>query len=149
MPDEQERAAALLREPLEEGHALRVGPVQIVEHDDARHREREVADDLEPEAHPFVGRPRGIGEQLEPVVVLRLPAVEGVEEQLERPAERSGIGLTGVHDHRGRQALDQLAHEPGLADAALSTDERDRRGLPGVDEPGEPVELIGATDHLR
>ena len=57
--DEQAGSAARFRQPLEEGDALGVGPVQVVEHDQARYRTGENGHDLEPEPNPFVGRALG------------------------------------------------------------------------------------------
>jgi len=56
--------------------------------------------------------------------------------------------LAGVHRHARREAVDQLPHEPGLPDPTFSPDEGDRRRLPGVDQLGEPIEVVGPTDHL-
>ena len=98
MPTSSTRTAALLGEALEEGDALGVGPVQVVEHDDAGRADREVAHDLEPEPQALVGGPVGVGEEGEPLVVLGLPGRERVEEQLERAPERARVGLAA----RGR-----------------------------------------------
>ena len=91
----------------------------------------QVADDLESDAHALVGRPFDVGEQLEALV--GDPAgVERVEEQLERAAERPGVGLARVHRHPLGEPIDQLPHESGLADTRLAADQCDRRRLAGV-----------------
>ena len=101
------------------------------------------------EPHPFVGRALGVGEAFDALVVAHAAGAERVEEQLERTAERAGIGLAGEHHHAGREPVDQLADESGLADPRLAADQGDRRSLSGVDEAGEPLELVGPSGHLR
>ena len=63
-----------------------------------------------------------------PVVVGRQLVAQRVEEQLEGPAEAARVGLAGEHERVVGQAGEELAHEPGLADAGLAADS----ATPGV-----------------
>ena len=146
--DEQHRTAARLGEPFEERDALGVGPVQVVEHDHTRRSRGEIADDIEPESQALVRGPVGIREEREALVVARLAGCEGVEQELERAPERAGIRLARVHDRAVREPVDQLADEAGLAHSRFAADQCHRRGLARPHQAGEPVELVGATDHL-
>ena len=85
------------------------------------------------EPHPLVGGAGAVGQDLEPVVGLRVP-VERVEEELERAAQRTGVGLAREHDHAVGQPVDELTDEAGLPDAGFAPDERDGRGLTRLDE---------------
>ena len=60
----------------------------------------------------------------------------------------AGVGLAGEDPHLGRQAVEQLAHQTGLADAGLAPDERDAGRL-GRQEGGQAVEGSGAAHHHR
>ena len=146
-PDQQQRPAVGLGQPFEERDALRVGPVEVVEHHDARRPDREIADDIEREPDPLVGRARRVAEELD-ALVGGPAAVERVDQELERAPERSRVGLAGVHRDRLRQPSHELAHESRLADTGFPTDERDRGRLARIDEPGQPVQLLGPADHL-
>jgi hypothetical protein len=150
--DEHARAAALLRQAFEQGDALVVGPVQVVEHHHARCGRGEIVHDLEAQSHPLVGRPAGVDQAREPVVpelVINETRArpERVEQQFEGTAERARIGLSREHDHLGGEPLHQLAHESGLPHAGFATDERDRGTRPGVDETREPCQLVSPAGH--
>ncbi len=145
--DEQPRTTALLRQALEQRDALVVGPVQVVEHDEARRGRGEVVHDLEAEAHPFVGADGSGRRGASSRSSSRPGPSERVEQQFEGTAERARIGLAREHDRVRREAVDQLAHQPGLADAGFAAYERDR-GPGRIDESCESLQLVGPAGHL-
>ena len=153
--DEDQRAAVGLGEALEEGDALGVGPVEVLEHHHgpAAHLpdlRRQAAHGLEADEHPLLERPGAVGHDGEGVGI-DVEAVEGVEQQLEGTAEGAGLGLAGEHRHAGGHPVAELADEAGLPDAGFAADQGDRRRAAGADrhELGEAVELGGPTDHHR
>ena len=88
--DEQARSAALLGQAFEEGDALGVGPVQVVEHDDARRSASVRSRTISSPSRTRSSAGRSVSARSSRrSSSFALPVVEGVEEQLERAAERA------------------------------------------------------------
>ena len=145
--DEQAGPAARLGQTLEERHALRVSPMQVVEHENARGPARQVADDLRPDSQTLLGCEAPVGEDRDPLVGACPADFERVEQQLEGATERTRVGLPGVNRGSFREPGDQLADETGLADACLAADQGDGRCGPPFEEPPESFDLGLAADH--
>ena len=147
---DEQPAAGQVGHPLEEGDALRVGPVQVLEDDDRRAGRGEVADDLQPGLQPLHHPAVRVGDRLHQgrVELVRDggAAVHGVEQQLERPAQRARVGLPAQDRHGGRLGRDQLLDQAGLADAGLPGQDRHGRRST-VDEHAEAAQLVGAPHH--
>ena len=140
-------------DPLEQGDALGVGPVEVLEHEHGPLPVDDLGEQVEGEPGPIGQRTvAGVGgavvggaQQRDPVIAGE-PRPERVEEQAEGMAEAARLGLTGHDDHGGVELRAQLADEAGLADAGLAADEDDARlGLGQRSE--QAVELVGPTDH--
>ncbi len=101
------------REPLEHPETLSVGPVQVLE-DDHRGSSRDAGHERVDDRAELVRAVRN-----------RVDA-EGVERELERTAERSGLGLAGERRHTVGKGRAELAQEPRLAYSSLADHERDR-----------------------
>ncbi len=99
------------------------------------------ADAIQRRAHDGFEAVVGLGHRVE---------AEGVERELERTAERPGLGLAGEHADLRWQRRDQLAQQTGLADAGFAHDQRDggivRRGS---HQPGEAGQRGGTSHHHR
>ncbi len=145
--DEQARAAAGLGQALEEQQALGVGPVEVVEHHHARRPAADRGEQREAGPDALVDVALGVDHHLEALVGLVAGVAEGVEEQLEGPAERSRVGLARQHLGPRRQAPDELPDQPGLAHAGLAADQGDGRSGAVLGQLHEAVDLGGPTDH--
>src|SRR5581483_4293229 len=143
---EEHGPARRLCQPLEDGDARRIGPVQVVEHDDRGPRPRQRGDGVLHGRDPFVHRPRVVEHGGARVVAEDI--VGGIEHERERAAERARVRLPGEH-LRAAHAAEQFAHEAGLADARLATDEGHRGRVGAGRQLHEAVELTAATDHHR
>ena len=138
-----------LGQALEQGHTFGVGPVKVFEYDHTRHPAPQVVEDVEPETGPLLGRPVSVSEKGKALVTSGQAAIEYVEKEIERTAERTGIGLAGVNRGAGGQLGDELTHHPRLADARLAADNGDRRCRSPVDQSGQATQFGGPADHDR
>jgi hypothetical protein len=84
---DQQPGPAVVGEPLEQRGALRVGPVQILEHDDRRPVRRHLVDQRQSGVQPLDRAQRAVGQRAQPGRVDIGPAVEGVHQHLVRPRE--------------------------------------------------------------
>ncbi len=145
--DEQPRPA-LVGDPLEQRRALRVGPVQVLEDDDRGRVADQVGQDGEAGVQPLDRAAPRVGQRRQLLLVDLRAAVDGVQEHLVRPGQRAGLGLTDQHHGLRRHGRQQLVHQPGLADARLARDERDRR-LTRRSELRQSAQLALPPDHHR
>jgi hypothetical protein len=152
--DEHGETAAGFGQSLEQRGARRVRPVQVVEDCDGRARLRDIGEDRLGRVQAVFHRTLRVGDDREQFRVLGVPPHD-VEHEGEGTAEGAGICLAG-DDPGVREASQQLAYEPGLADPGLATDQRDCRRavltairVGNVGEPGEAIELCGPTNHDR
>jgi len=154
--DDQEAAATGLGQLLEHREALGVGPVQVLEHDDAGDPLGEPPHQLDSGPDALIGRPVGVvhgleqrGQSVAGAAVASDHRAERVTEELHRAALGARVGLPRQHHRARRRLRHQLLDEPGLADAGLPGDQRDRRVQPGVDQADQAIELRAAPDHDR
>jgi hypothetical protein len=145
--DEQPRPP-LVGDPLEQHGTLRVGPVQILEDDDRRRVPDQLGQQRQPGVQPLDRTAPRVGERRQLLLVDLRPPVDGVQQHLVRPGQRTGLGVADQDHGPGRDGRQQLVDQAGLADARLTRDERDRR-LPRRGEPRQPAQLAVAPDHHR
>ena len=143
---DQQAGSGQLGDALEQGGALRVGPVQVLEDDDGAAVADQASDQGHAGVQPLDRAASRVGQRGEQVRIGRLGAVQRVEQQLVRAAQRAGFGLPGQYRRVGRQPGEQLGDQPGLADAGLAGDHRDTRP-PDGEEPLEFAQLLVAPDH--
>jgi hypothetical protein len=153
--DDQQPAAAGFGQLLEHREALGVGPVQILEHDDAGDPLGEPPHQLDSRPDALIGGAVGVVHGLQQRSVSVGGAVasrhraERVTKELHGAALGARVGLSRQH-HRARRGLrHQLLDKSGLADPGLAGDQRDRRVHPGVDQTDQAIELGAAPDHDR
>ena len=127
--------------------ALGVGPVEVVEHHHARRPAADRGEQGEAGPHALVDVALGVDHHLEALVGLVAGVTEGVEQQLEGPAQRARVGLPRQHHGSRRQAPDELPDQTGLAHARLAADQGDGRGGPVLGQPHEAVDLGRPPDH--
>ena len=79
-----------------------------------------------------------------PVAHVRL---DRARERVERLAPPDGITPERDHQRPGRRRRrERIAHQTGLADAGLASDERDAGTVAGAEHAGEPLQLAVAPD---
>ena len=148
--DHHQGAAFRLGQQLEGGQALGVGPVEVLEHDEAGPRIGEAAHEVDSRPHAvFRGTPAvpDGGEEL--LVLGHLGVPQGIEEELHRAAHGARIGLAGQHEGARWGTGHQLLDQPGLADPGLAGDQGDGRHGRRAHERAEAAELSGSADHHR
>ena len=132
--DEQRRPGQR-RQALEDGQALGVGPVEVLEHDQPGCVAEPRLDDRDHVADGIVALEREVGQHR--------------PDQLVGTPERPVLGLPAEHHGAGRGRGDQLAEQPGLADARLAGDERDGRAAVVTSPVLVDVLLAGAEQQNR
>ena len=148
--DHHQWSALRLGEELEGGQALRVGPVQVFEHDERGAIGGEGPDEVDAGPHPLLGRSaRVLDHGCALGVAAHVGAAEDIEEQLHRSTDGARIGLAGQHERADGSAGDELLHEPRLADPGLAGDQCDHRYRRGPLQGTQPPQLGRATDHDR
>ena len=136
-----------VHQPLDDRHALRVGPVQVV-HDEHG------------QPGPAGGRPQQVQAGVQALVRGQAGVVQPgqgglvgppdqVQQKVVRLPERARIRLPDEYPGLRRHRADQLGHQPGLADPRLAPDQRD--GCPGAGpEQAQQLTQLGiAADHDR
>ena len=146
-PDHEQRRSDRVGQSLEQRDALRVGPVEVLEHDEPEALPDEPVHELEPGVDPFVAAPGSVGDRGEQLGVETVVAFERIDEQLHRTPERTLVGLPGEHDGPARRPLHQLAHEARLAHAGLAGHHDGRRARQPVEERQQAVEVDRPSDH--
>ena len=148
--DDHQWSALGLGEELEGGQALRVGPVQVLEHDERGAIGGEGSDEVDASSHPLLGRSARVLDHGGALgVAAHVGAAEDIEEQLHRSTDGARIGLAGQHERADGGAGDELLHEPRLADPGLAGDQCDHRYRRGALQGTQPPQLGRATDHDR
>ncbi len=169
--DQQQRQAAGDGQAAEQGDALGVGPVQVLEHHQGPGGAGQLADQGDGGPQQLLlavlalgvagqlGRDRGqqqaqrlgaVGQRLGDGVPGGDPRLDRLQQQLERPAGGALAALAGQHRQGGVEGGDQLGDQAGLADAGFAADQGD--GRPGAGVGGELAQarqLVGAPDHDR
>ena len=146
--DQQQRRAAGDGQAAEQGHALGVGPVQVLEHHQGPGGAGQLADQGDGGPQQLLlavlalgvggqlGRDRGqqqaqrlgaVGQRLGDGVPAGHPRLDRLQQQLERPAGGALAALAGQHRDGGVEGGDQLGDQAGLADAGFAADQGDGR----------------------
>jgi hypothetical protein len=151
--DQQQRQARCDGQAAEQGDALGVGPVQVLEHHQRPGGAGQLAHkgDGGPQqlllavlALGVPGQPGGdrgqqqaqrlgaVGQRLGDGVPGGDPRLDRLQQQLERAAGGALAALAGQHRQGGVEGGDQLGDQTGLADAGLAADQGDGRRGAGV-----------------
>jgi hypothetical protein len=167
--DQQQGQVALGGQAAEQGGALGVGPVQVLE-DEQGPGLGQLADQGDGGAQQLLGAVLALGRAGQPGgdrgqqqaqrlgaagqglgdrVPVGHPRLDRLQEQLEGAAGGALAALAGQNRHRGVEGGDQLGHQAGLADAGLAADQGQGRLAGGGGELAQARQLGGAPHHHR
>jgi hypothetical protein len=168
--DQQQRQVGGDGQAAEQGHALGVGPVQVLEHQQRSVRPGQLVDERDRGPQQLLlavlalgvagqpGRDRGqqqaqrlgaVGQPLGDRLPGGDPRLDRLQQQLERPAGGTLAALAGQHPDSRVEGGDQLGDQSGLADAGLAADQGDGRVAGGPGELAQARQLVGAPHHHR
>jgi hypothetical protein len=167
--DQQQGQVVLGGQAAEQGGALGVGPVQVLE-DEQGPGLGQLPDQGDGGAQQLLGavlalgragqaggdrgqqqaqRLGAAGQGLGDRVPVGHPRLDRLQEQLERAPGGALAALAGQDRRRGVEGGDQLGHQAGLADAGLAADQGQGRLAAGGGELAQARQLGGAPHHHR